>query len=83
MNTPFIITTNSLPPVLVEPIKQYNETDIAFANRQLDYGAMISRIKLSYMKHSHLNSDAFPYTSDELAIYMLHLCVQLDAPSED
>ena len=74
-NVPFIITTNALPPVLVPPTKGNNENQTQFENRLLDHGAMMSRCKLTHLKIPHSNSDVFPYTSDELAIYMKHLCL--------
>ena len=47
-----------------------------------DFNAMMSRCKLTELTVTHANSDDFPYTSDELALYMLHICQQLDVEEE-
>ena len=65
-----ILTTNSLPPIMIEPERTYNETDIQFHNRMNDHLAMMSRCKLTEVKVSHSNSDIFPYSADMLALYM-------------
>ena len=43
----------------------------------------MSRCKLTHVKHSHENSEEFPYTADELAVYMHHICEQMLEPLED
>ena len=73
INTPFIITSNSLPPILEMPVRTNNETDIAFKNRKNEHEAVKSRIKMTEVLRSHDNSSAFPYKASELAIYMHHL----------
>ena len=73
-NVPFIITTNALPNVLIRPVKGSNENGISFNNRLHDYGALMSRVKMIEVTQSHCNSTPFPYTADELALYLQHLC---------
>ena len=77
-NVPFMITANCLPPVLIPPVKGPNETEISFKNRKHDHEAMMTRIKMTEVKQSHPNSTPFPYTADELAIYMNYLCEQYE-----
>jgi hypothetical protein len=60
-----------------------NETDIAFKNRCLENGAIMSRCKLTEVKISHSNNEIFPYSAEELALYMHHICEQLEAPPQD
>ena len=74
MKTPFIITTNSLPSVLEKPVKGHNETDISFKNRKYDHDAIMTRVKMTETFQTHPNSSPFPYTADELALFMHHLC---------
>ena len=79
----FVITTNSLPPVCEVPRKHSSESETAFRNRQLDHGAIMSRCKLTEVKVSHSNSETFPYTAEQLAVYMFHICEQEERPPED
>ena len=44
---------------------------------------MMSRCKLTEVKQSHSNSEFFPYTADQLAIYMNYLCEQREAPEQE
>ncbi len=44
---------------------------VEIEEKKNDYGAMMSRCKLVHMTKTHKNTEKFPYTEDELAIYML------------
>lgn len=74
---PIILTTNALPPVMVEPTRLKNETNQSFKERQILHGAIMSRIRLIEVKVSHGTDEVFPYTTKDLAIYMQHICDNL------
>ena len=46
------------------------EKEHKFKNRMNNYNAFMTRIKLVEMVKDHENSEKFPYTTDDLAIYM-------------
>ena len=48
-----------------------NEEDYKFKNRKNNYKAFMSRVKLVEMFQEHENNETFPYSADDLAIYML------------
>ena len=45
--------------------------------------AMRTRCKLTEIKRSHKKNEHFPYTADELALYMQHLCNTMEPIIED
>ena len=77
-NIPIILTSNSLPAVLRPPIRMHNETEWDFKEREILHGALMSRCKLVEVKVSHANSEQFPYTAKDLAVYMKHICDEFD-----
>ena len=71
---PVILTTNKLPPVMREPRPYQNEESYHFRERYNNYMAFMTRCKLTQINKSHKNNEAFPYTAEQLALYMQHLC---------
>ena len=65
-----------------EPEKAYNEKDWHFEDRQRLYGAIMSRVKLAEVKISHANTEEFPYSTKDLAVYMQHICHLRDEQGE-
>ena len=80
---PMIMTTNELPFVMREPRKRNQELDYKFTERKNSYMAMMTRCKLTEIKTSHKNNEHFPYTADQLALYMQHLCNLIHPIVED
>jgi hypothetical protein len=68
-----IMTTNKLPPVMRKPVAKKDEKDYELRERYNNYMAFMTRCKIHEMTKSHANREHFPYTADDLAIYMLHL----------
>ena len=62
-----------------------NEEDYKFNNRMNNYKAFQSRVKIFEMTKGHANTEEFPYTADDLAIYMLDLVLRnrQDDPEEE
>ena len=77
------MTTNELPFVMREPKKRDQEEDYKFTERKNSFMAMMTRCKLTEIKKSHKNKDIFPYNSDQLALYMQHLCNAIQPIVED
>ncbi len=67
---PVIMTTNRLPSVLREPKRKDSEEEYVFTERNHDYMAFMSRCKLTQMTVSHKNKEVFPYSTDDLAMFM-------------
>jgi len=67
------MTSNKLPPVMRKPVAKKDEKDYELRERYNNYMAFMTRCKLHEMHTSHRNAAKFPYTAEELAIYMLHL----------
>ena len=72
-NVPVIMTTNSLPPVMRKPVGRKDEKDYELRERYNNYMAFMTRCKIHEMKDSHRNQEKFPYSAEDLAIYMHHL----------
>ena len=66
-----------------EPKKFPNEEDHDFRERHHNYRAFMTRCKLTEIKKSHHNNEQFPYTADELALYMQYLCDSLEPIVEE
>ena len=77
------MTTNQLPGVMREPKRRDNEEDFQYFERRNNYMAMVTRCKLTEIKRSHKNKERFPYTADQLALYMQHLCNVIQPIIED
>jgi hypothetical protein len=73
-NVPVIMTTNKLPKVMREPKPFKGEEEYENIERYNNYMAFMTRCRLHLMKRSHKNAAKFPYTAEELAIYMKYLC---------
>ena len=71
---PVILTSNKLPAVMREPRQFPNEEEYKFRERVHNYKAFLARCKLSEIRTSHRNSEQFPYSADQLALYMKYLC---------
>ena len=80
---PVILTSNKLPKVMREPKQFQNEADYEFRERHHNFRAFMSRCKLTEIQKSHKNNEQFPYTADELAWYMQHLCNTMEPIIED
>ena len=78
-----LMTTNQLPGVMREPRRRDNEEDFQYFERRNNYMAMVTRCKLTEIKKSHKNKERFPYTADQLALYMQHLCNVIQPIIED
>ena len=78
-----ILTSNKLPAVMREPKQYMNEEDYKFRERCHNFRAFMSRCKLTEIKTSHRNSEQFPYTADQLALYMQHLCDTMEPVEEE
>ena len=69
---PIVLTSNVLPTVMHEPrAMRHDEEPYQYTNRWNNFNAFKSRTDLIAMKTGYLNTEQFPYTEDELAIYML------------
>ena len=80
---PFIFTTNKLPAVMKEPIKKPNEDEWEYKDRYNNYMAFMTRCRIHRIDQSHRNTERFPYTTEELAIYMDHICNIMKPVTED
>jgi hypothetical protein len=80
---PVILTANNLPPVMKEPTQGPDEEVWHFSQRKYNYGAFKSRCKITKMERSHSNTDRFPYTAEQLALYMQHLCNRMEPVVEE
>ena len=67
---PVIMTTNKLPSVMREPKPKPGEDEDDFKARYDNFMAFRTRCKIHRMQVSHRNQEKFPYTKDDLAIYM-------------
>ena len=79
---PVIFTANSMPPVMREPKKKDNEEKHEFQERWNNYMAFKTRCRQILVTDSHSNREQFPYSTEELALYMQHLCNLMD-PIDD
>ena len=70
VGVPIIVTSNSLPKALHKPIQGLNEEQWQYEARINDFEAFHHRIKFTEMHNQYKNSEKFPYTADELAIYL-------------
>ena len=74
---PFILTSNKLPTVFREP-KKKNDEDVWDWNARFDnFKALVTRCRIHQMTNSKRNYDKFPYTSEDLAVYMNYVCDQM------
>jgi len=84
---PFIFTTNKLPAVMKEPIRKKDEGEWEFKDRYNNYMAFMTRCRITRMDTPHRNTERFPYNTEELAIYMNHICDKMkpveDVPEND
>ena len=67
---PVILTTNNLPEVMRDPKRKPEEEDYEFYERKDNFGAFKSRCRLTRLERYHRNAEQFPYTADQLALYM-------------
>ena len=65
-----------------KPKKYANEEDYEFEERENNFYAFMSRCKLHQMKIRHKNKSLFPYSEDELALYMNYI-YGIVKPKED
>ena len=66
-----------------EPQRRNDEEDYQYTERRNNFKAFMSRCKLTEIKTSHQNNEEFPYTANQLAVYMNHLCNTMDPIIED
>ena len=66
-----------------EPFKKDKEEDYEFRERYNNYMAFMTRCRQTQINESHRNNEKFPYTADELALYMHNLCNNMEPISED
>ena len=68
---PIILTSNVLPSGMhPQGKKPKEEEEYKYNNRVNNHNAFKSRTCLIEMMHRHENSEEFPYTAEELGIYM-------------
>ena len=80
---PIILTTNVLPSIMREPKRRANEEDYEYQDRCNNFKAFQARCRQTRVERSHQNSDQFPYTIEQLALYMQHLCDVLEPKHEE
>ena len=80
---PVILTTNKLPAVMRPPKRYEKEEEYAFRERHNNYMAFMTRCRSTQINQSHRNGERFPYTTDQLALYMNHLCNTMDPLIEE
>jgi len=66
-----------------EPVKRDHEELWSWNERYDNYKALVTRCRIHEMRNSKRNVDKFPYTAEELAIYMDYICDEIRPESED
>ena len=68
---PIVLTSNCLPSIMYKPIDaKPGEEFYQFRNRCNNYDAFQARTKFVHMEVGYTGEEEFPYSTDDLALYM-------------